>query len=72
MDIPYVDNRETRETMEWKHKGSPATKKFKVTPSVGNVMRTFFEDHKGIIHIEYMSNCTTRTIGAYFHTLMVL
>ncbi|GFQ80021.1 histone-lysine N-methyltransferase SETMAR [Trichonephila clavata] len=31
-------------TMEWKHPGSPTTKKFKVTTSAGKVMATIFWD----------------------------
>ncbi|XKL62446.1 hypothetical protein PGB90_002279 [Kerria lacca] len=59
-----------QESTEWNHYDSPATKKFKVTPSAGKMMGTFFWDHKGIIHIEYMPKGTTITADAYYNTLM--
>ncbi|GFT15762.1 histone-lysine N-methyltransferase SETMAR [Trichonephila clavipes] len=41
-------------TMEWKHHGSPVTKKFKVTPCAGKVMATIFWDSYGVILIDYL------------------
>jgi len=38
-----------RQTMEWKHPGSPVKKKFKSQPSAGKVMLTIFWDSQGVI-----------------------
>jgi hypothetical protein len=38
-----------RASVQWKLFSSPSAKKFKVTPSVGKVMRTVFWDSHGIL-----------------------
>ena len=48
-----------RESMEWKHPGSPAKKKFKTQPSAGKVMLTVFLDSKGPILEDYLEKGRT-------------
>ncbi len=66
--IHYMLITTKKESLKWKHKGSRATKKFKVTSSVGKVMGTFFWSHKPLIHIEYIPKGTTITAGAHCDT----
>ena len=42
-----------KESMQWKHPGSPPPKKFRTQPSASKVMATVFWDSKGIILIDY-------------------
>ena len=41
-----------KESMQWKHPGSPSLKKFRTQPSASKVMATVFWDSKGIILID--------------------
>ena len=42
-----------KESMQWKHPGSPPPKKFRTQPSASKVMAAVFWDSKGIILIDY-------------------
>ena len=42
-----------KESMQWKHPGSPPPKKIRTQPSASKVMATVFWDSKGIILIDY-------------------
>ena len=44
---PSLEPESKMQSMEWKHPGSPAKKKFKTQPSAGKVMLTLFWDSKG-------------------------
>ena len=46
--------------MQWKHKGSPTPKKFKVLPSAGKV----FWDAQSVIMVDYLQRGATIT-GIY-------
>ena len=54
-----------KESMQWKHPGSPPPKKFRTQPSASKVMATVFWDSKGIILIEYKPAGTSIT-GEYY------
>ena len=56
---------DTKESMQWKHPGSPPPKKFRTHPSAGKVMATVFWDSKGIILIDYKPAGTSVT-GEYY------
>jgi len=43
-----------RQSMEWKHLGSPVKKKFKSQPSAGKVLLTIFWDSQGVILEHYL------------------
>jgi hypothetical protein len=43
-----------RQSMEWKHPGSPVKKKFKCQPSAGKAMLTLFWDSQGVILEHYL------------------
>ena len=54
-----------KESMQWKHPGSPPPKKFCTQPSASKVMTTVFWDAKGIILIDYKPAGTSIT-GEYY------
>ena len=54
-----------KESMQWKHPGSPPPKKFRTQPSASKVMATVFWDSKGIILIDYKPAGTSIT-GEYY------
>lgn len=45
-------------SMTWKHPNSPVRKKFKVSPSAGQVMATVFWDAKGVILLDFLYHGT--------------
>ena len=54
-----------KESMQWKHPGSPPPKKFRTQPSASKVMATVVWDSKGIILIDYKPAGTSIT-GEYY------
>ena len=54
-----------KESMQWKHPGSPQPKKFRTQPSASKVMAMVFWDSKGIILIDYKPAGTSIT-GEYY------
>ena len=54
-----------KESMQWKHPGSPSPKKFRSQPSASKVMATVFWDSKEIILIDYKPVGTSIT-GEYY------
>ena len=56
-----------KESMQWKHPGSPPHKKFRTQPSASKVMAMVFWDSKGIIHVlvDYKPAGTSIT-GEYY------
>ena len=54
-----------KESMQWKHPGSPPPKKFRTQPSASKVMAMMFWDSKGIILIDYKLASTSIT-GEYY------
>ena len=54
-----------KESMQWKHPGSPPPKKFRTQPSASKVMATVFWDSKRIILIDYKLAGTSIT-GEYY------
>ena len=56
---------DTKESMQWKHPGSPLPKKSRTQPSPSKVMATVLWDSKGIILIDYKPAGTSIT-GEYY------
>ncbi|XP_064470093.1 protein GVQW3-like [Ornithodoros turicata] len=54
---------------KWKHPGSPATKKFRSTPSAGEVMTTVFWDKAGVVHVDFQPTGTTINSAYYCQVL---
>jgi len=57
MDETYLyhyDPETKQQSMEWRHSGSPLTKKFRVPKSAGEVLASIFWDQDGILLIDYL------------------
>jgi hypothetical protein len=54
-----------QQSMVWKHPGSPVTKKFRRTPSIGKLMVTVFWDRRGPLLLDFMPRGVT--INAYIY-----
>ena len=60
------------QSMEWRHVNSPSKKKFKMLPSVGKVMCTFFWDRKGVILLVFLEPRQTINSDLYIAMLTKL
>ena len=58
-----------KESMQWKHPGSPPPKKFRTQPSASKVMAMVFWDSKGIILIDYKPAGTSITREYYANVI---
>ena len=63
--LHHWDQDNKKESMQWKHPGSPPPKKFRTQPSASKVMASVFWDSKGIILIDYKPTGTSIT-GEYY------
>jgi histone-lysine N-methyltransferase SETMAR len=61
-----------RASMEWKHPSSPATKKFKVTPSAGKIMLTVFWDSQGVLLAHFQERGENVNAVSYCEVLFML
>ena len=62
-----------RQSMEWYHpQFTKKKKKFKTTPSAGNVMITIFWDIDGVIMVDVMATGETFNSDVYIKTLQKL
>jgi len=55
--------------MQWKHKGSPTPRKFRVQKSAGKIMATLFWDSEGLLLLEFMPDECTITGDSYATTM---
>ncbi|GFR92510.1 transposase [Elysia marginata] len=51
--VHHYDPESKMQSMQYRHKNSPAPKKFKVVASARKVLLTIFWDMEGIVHIEF-------------------
>jgi len=70
--VYHRDPESKMESMQWKHKTSPTSKKFRVEKSAGKVMATVFWDKKGLLLLEFMPQKTTITGQTYADTITAL
>jgi len=63
--VHHYEPESKRQSMEWKHPGSPTKKKFKTQPSAGNVMLTLFWDSEGPILEDYLEKGCTINSAKY-------
>jgi len=63
--VHHYEPESKRQSMEWKHLGSPANKKFKTQPSTGKVMLMLFWDSKGPILEDYLEKGRTINSARY-------
>jgi hypothetical protein len=65
MGVHHYEPESKRQSMEWKHPGSPKKKKIKTQSSAGNVMLTVFWDSKGPILEDYPEKGCTINNASY-------
>jgi hypothetical protein len=58
--------------MQWKHDGSPQSKKFQTAPSAGKQMAVVFLDMEGILVMEWLPHGTTVNSVIYCSILTCL
>lgn len=61
-----------RQSMQWRHLGSPSPKKFKLSPSAGKVMLTVFWDSRGVLLLDFLPKGETINSARYQETLKKL
>ena len=59
-----------RQSMQWKHLSSPASKKFKIQASAGKVMLTIFWNVNGPILVHFQEKGQTVTSARYSEMLL--
>ena len=63
--VHHFDPESKKQSMQWKHPGSPPPKKFKRVSSAGKVMTSIFWNNQGVTMVDYLEE--GRTInGAYY------
>jgi len=66
----HYDPETKQQSMEWRHNGSPRTKKFRVQKSARNVLASIFWNEDGILLLDYFPK--GQTINAeYYSSLLV-
>lgn len=58
-----------RQSMEYRHPGSPTRRKFKTQASMGKLMATVFWDVSGVIHVDFLEPGSTINADRYIQTL---
>jgi histone-lysine N-methyltransferase SETMAR len=61
-----------RQSMQWRHLGSPSPKKFKLSPSAGKVMITVLWDSRGVLLLDFLPKGETINSARYQETLKKL
>jgi histone-lysine N-methyltransferase SETMAR len=61
-----------RQSMQWRHLGSPSPKKFKLSPSAGKVMITVLWDSRGVLLLDFLPKGETVNSARYQETLKKL
>ena len=61
--VPNPENK--RQSMEYRHPGSPSVKKFKTVQSAKKFMLTIFWDARGLLYTEFLTKGTTVIFGRY-------
>lgn len=68
--VHHFDVESKQQSKQWKHKGSPPPRKFKVSSSAGKVMASIFWDTQGVLMIDCLSKGQTIN-GEYYADLLV-
>jgi histone-lysine N-methyltransferase SETMAR len=67
--VHHYDPENKRQSMEYRHPGSPSVKKFKTVPSAKTVMLTVFWDARGVLCTELLTEGSTVNSDRYCATL---
>ena len=70
--VHHYEPESKMQSMQYRHKNSPAPKKFKVVASARKVLLTIFWDMEAIVHIEFLEQGTTINSERYVSTLRAL
>ena len=70
--VHHYDPENKRQSMEYRHRGSPSVKKFKTVPSAKKVMFTIFWDARGILYMEFLTKGSRVNSDRYCATLWSL
>ncbi|GFR79858.1 histone-lysine N-methyltransferase SETMAR [Elysia marginata] len=70
--VHHYDPESKMQSMQYRHKNSPALKKFKVIATARKVLLTIFWDMEGIVHIEFLEQGTTINSERSVSTLRAL
>jgi hypothetical protein len=57
--VHHFDPGSKKQSMQWKHPGSPPPNKVKRAPTAGKMMASIVWDSQGIIIIDYLDQCST-------------
>jgi len=68
----HYDPETKRQSMEWRHGGSPSPEKFRVQKSAGKVLASIFWDQDGILLIDYLPKGQTINEENYSSLLVQL
>jgi histone-lysine N-methyltransferase SETMAR len=67
--VHYTTPETKRDSMTWKHVGSPPVRKFKLAPSARKMMATVFWDSRGVILVEFLQSGLAVNAARYCATL---
>ena len=67
--VHHFDLESKKQSMQWKHPGSPPPKKFKRVSSAGKVMASIFWDNQGVIMVDYLEEGHTINSAYYAEEL---
>ena len=67
--VHYFMPESKRSSMQWCHPGSPKAKKVKTMFSAGKVMATIFWDSKGVLYMDFLTEC--HTINAEYYSALL-
>ena len=70
--VHHYDPENKRQSMEYRHPGSPSVKKFKTVPSAKKIMLTIFWDARGVLYAEFLTKGSTMNSDRYCATLRSL
>jgi len=67
--VHHYDPENKRQSMEYRHPGSPSVKKFKTVPSAQKVMLTIFWGARGVLYMEFLAKGSMVNSDRYCATL---
>jgi len=70
--VHHYEPENKRQSMEYRHPGSPSVKKFKTLPSAKNFMLTIFWVARGVLYPEFLTKGSTVNSDRYCATLRSL
>jgi len=70
--VHHYDPENKRQSMEYRHPGSPSVKKFKTFPSAKKFTLTIVRDTRGVLYAEFLTKGSTVNSDRYCTTLQSL